>query len=211
MKKIYVIKIGGSVLLTKDRAFDVNALSHIVEQVVALHKKEIGVVLVVSGAVAYGSNFIDLSERLGYKRQAAAGIGQVHLMTKLEKLFHQHKLLLAQVLITKHDYLYTQHDIKRLLEYYINQNVVPVINENDPMELNSFGGNDLLAGEIAKLVRAEKLIMMSTMERSAHATGGGATKHQAIAYLRDNSIAAHIVNGREKNVLLTFFSQEEHE
>ncbi|HSA83861.1 MAG TPA: hypothetical protein VLF20_03160, partial [Patescibacteria group bacterium] len=201
MKEIFVIKIGGSVLLNKQQELDADHMAEIAGQIAMLQKAGLGVVLVISGAVATGSHVVDLSQRLGYKRQAAAGVGQVRVIADLQVIFSREKITIAQMLITKHEFLSTQQEIKRLLLYYVMNDVVPVINENDVMELNSFGGNDLLAAEVARLLHAKKLIMLSSMNRSAHATGGGATKYQAIAQLRDFNIEACIVDGREKNVL----------
>ncbi len=208
MKKIIVIKIGSTVLMTKRNQLDELHIAHIAQQVSVLKKKGIGVVLVISGAVAYGSNFIDLAQNQSLTRQAAAGIGQVYTTCTFNNIFTKSKLQLAQVLLTK-DYLATRaqkEKIKRLIEFYIKSDFIPFINENDAIDLNSFGGNDHLAAEITRLLHKKKLIILSTWEKSVHGVGGGQAKQDAINMLTEKNIDAIIVNGKTKNIILDSLS-----
>ncbi len=203
MEKNIVIKIGSSVLLTKRQKIDQFRMKHLADQIKALHKKGCGVVLVVSGAVATGSNFIDLSENQTHKRRAAAGMGQIHLMTALTDVFRKLDLQLAQVLLTKGLLDVYQKNITKLLNFYLENDIIPVINENDVLELNSFGGNDILAGEIAKLIHTEEVIILSTMKGSIHGVGGSVTKEAVKKMLAEKHIVTTIVNGKAKDILLT--------
>jgi glutamate 5-kinase len=202
VEKKIVIKIGSGVLLTKRQKFDQFRLKHLAVQVKTLQQKGYGVVMVVSGAVAVGSNFIDLSESHTHKRQAAAGMGQIHLMTALTSTFSKLHMQLAQVLITKGLLSIYQENLKKLLDFYTENNIIPIINENDVLDLNSFGGNDILAGEIAKLLKTEEVIILSTMKGSTHGVGGGATKELVTKTLAENNIQTKIANGKAKNILL---------
>lgn len=202
LEKKIVIKIGSGVLLTKKQKFNLAQMKHLADQIKALHKKGYGVVLVVSGAVAVGSNYIDLSESQLYKRQAAAGMGQIHLISLLTSIFNKRNLQLAQVLITKKFLDLHQDNVKKLLNYYVDAGIIPIINENDVLDLNSFGGNDILAGEIGKLLDAPEVVILSTMEGSVHGVGGGATKQLVKQMLAKKNIATKIANGKEKNILL---------
>ncbi len=205
MKKIIVIKIGSSVLLTKRHKLDEFRITHLAEEIHTLQKTGFGVVLVISGAVAYGSNFVDLSENHQHLRQAAAGIGQIHVIATLNNIFNKWNLNLAQMLMTQNlfDSSLDKEKVKTLLEFYIHSNIIPVINENDVIDLNSFGGNDFLAAEIAKLLNTKKVVMLSTMKGSIHSVGGGLAKQQAIQMLARNNIETNIVNGKTKNILST--------
>lgn len=203
MEKKIVIKIGSGVLLTKRQKFDNFRMKQLARQICDLQKKGVGVVLVVSGAVAVGSNVIDLSEHEVHRRQAAAGLGQIHVMTALTQVFAKHELHLAQVLITKEHLEHYKDKLRKLLSFYLENHIVSVINENDVVDLNSFGGNDLLAGEIAKLLKTEEVIILSTMKGSRHGVGGGETKVAVKKMLEENDIATTIVNGKAKNILLT--------
>ena len=101
MKKIIVIKIGSSILMTKREKLDEFRIAHIAEQVFLLKKNGFGVVLVVSGAVACGHKFIDFSDDQKFLRQAAAGIGQAVLTSTFANVFSQKKINVAQLLLTQ--------------------------------------------------------------------------------------------------------------
>lgn len=204
MKVIIVVKIGSSVFMTRRNMIDEFRVNHIAKQIVALQKEGIGIVLVISGAVAFGSNFIDLSKKQRQLRQAAAGIGQIYTTCTFNKIFFQSKLQLAQILLTK-DSLKRRGQkkkVRNIIEFYVNTGFIPFINENDILDLNSFGGNDLLAAEVAALLQARKLLILSTMEGSVHGVGGGAAKQKAIEILFKKHIEANIVNGKAKDILL---------
>lgn len=204
MEKIIVIKIGSSVLMTKRNKIDEFRISHVAQQILTLREKGIEVILVVSGAVAYGSNFINLLENNDYLKQLAAGIGQAHVISVLSSAFLKKKIYIAQVLLTKNDLQSDQkrQKIKNMLKFYVQAGFIPIINENDVLDLNSFGGNDLLAAEVSELVQAYTLIILSTKEGSTHGVGGGETKQQAIDMLAKRNIEAFIVNGKAKDILL---------
>lgn len=203
MGKKIVIKIGSGVLLTNKQQIDHGHLEHVADQVVTLRKKGYAVVLVVSGAVALGSQIISTSSKKSHHRQAAAGIGQIQLMSVFASLFNKHDIQIAQVLVTKEHLTTEQEKVRNLLEYYLAEEVVPILNENDVLDLNSFGGNDLLAGEIAELLNTEEMIMLSTMKGSLHGVGGGETKVAVQRLLGEKNIATRIMDGKERGVLLT--------
>lgn len=204
MKKIIVIKIGSSVLMTKRNQLDEFRINHIAKQIKSLQEKGVAIVLVISGAVSYGSNFVNLDSSETIVRKAAAGIGQIYLTSIFNKIFVQTRLQLAQILVTK-EYLEKdeqKNNIKNLVEFYLNSNYIPFFNENDVIDLNSFGGNDLLAAEIAILLNAQELIILSTMKGSVHGVGGGQTKVDAVNIVSKKNISAIIENGKEENVLI---------
>ena len=83
-------------------------------------------------------------------------------MLKYEKIFTEHNLIPAQVLITHGDindrvrYL----NIKGTLEELLSNNIIPIINENDVVSTEEIklGDNDNLASMISNLVDADLLI-----------------------------------------------------
>ena len=95
-----------------------------------------------------------------------------------------------------------RQEIYDMLHYYLNIGVVPVINENDVIDLNCFGGNDFLGARIASLLNVESLLILSTMAGSSSGVGGGEAKLQAVAMLKKEGIAASILDGKTKNILL---------
>jgi len=202
IQKIIIIKIGSGVLLTKHHKVDQFRIKHIANQISALRSDGYQVVLIVSGAVAYGSRFIDVSEHNSH-RKLAASIGQIYIITALNEIFGRANMQISQLLLTKEDLVKRQKDIKELIEFSLVNNLIPVINENDVLDLNSFGGNDLLAVEIAKQLKTEKVIILSTLQGSTYGVGGAKTKIEAKKHLENRNILMHILDGKQKNVLLT--------
>ncbi len=196
MKKIITIKIGGSVLFTDRNKLDEFRMAHIVDQIISLRERSIYSVLIVSGAVACGSHFIN--------KQLAAGVGQIRLMSLLQRIFQNKQLEIAQILLTREQLNSDRvsFELKSLLDSCIESNVIPIFNENDVVELNSFGGNDLLAAELSIAFKVDQLIIMSTMAGSKFGVGGGETKIQAATLLQEKKIMSTIVNGKLKNVIL---------
>lgn len=200
--KVIAIKIGSSVLLTQRNMLDEFRIAHIADQVLSLKKMGVGVVLVVSGAVACGANFIRFSQDDRGLKRAAAGIGQAYLISVFQQIFYRKRLQIAQVLLTKNFCSTSKEEVRKLFENYLKLGIVPVINENDVIDLNSFGGNDLLAVEIATLLGVDKLLILSTMAGSAYGVGGGKCKLEALEILRKEHIQASIVDGKTQNIIM---------
>ncbi len=164
--KRWVIKLGSS-LLTGERGLNKPAIAHIVEQIVALKKQGIDVILVSSGAVADGMMRLGWTTRPRalYELQAAAAVGQMGLVQAYESCFQRHGMHTAQILLTHDDlsnrkrYLNARSTVRALLDL----DVVPVINENDTVSFEEmrFGDNDTLAALVANLIEAELLVILT--------------------------------------------------
>jgi len=200
--KIITIKIGSSVLLTQRNKLDEFRIAHIADQIISLRDKGIGVVLVVSGAVACGANVVNFSEGDDELKRVAASIGQAYLISIFQQIFTRKRLQIAQVLLTKDLCSTSRAEIKKLFQNYLQVGVIPVINENDVIDLNSFGGNDFLATEVATLLNVDQLLILSTMAGSAYGVGGGKTKMQALEILKKEHLHASIVDGKSQNIIL---------
>lgn len=203
-KKVYILKIGTSVLLNDHHKPDLDMIEHIVQQVVTLQAKGYGIILVISGAIAFGSYVMGLDVVDRDTREAVAGVGQAHLISTFRDSFSKKNIQVAQMLFTREDLSspVKRNDISHMLQYYLDTNIIPVLNENDVIELASFGGNDLLAAEIAMLFHVHHLIILSTMKGSKFGVGGEITKLEALEIVKKKNIKADIVNGKEKNILL---------
>lgn len=199
MRQLYVIKIGGSVLLTQRNRLDEYRIAHIADQVVKLHESSIGVILVVSGAVGCGSKYVEINDD-PMTRRLASGVGQAYLTATFYEKFREKNLSIAQILFKKDDFNIS--DVSRLIKSYTELGIVPIINENDVLELNSFKGNDYLGAELVLALNATKFIMLSTMQGSLYGVGGGKAKQDAIKMLRQKRIDSIIVNGKVKNIIL---------
>lgn len=200
MENTYVVKIGSSVLLTRRNKLDEYRIAQIARQILSLKEKGFGVILVISGAVACGSNYIDISKNNSLVRQEAAGIGQVIVTSTFHTIFRDYNLQIAQILLTKYDI--QRKGLYTILTRYLHAGFIPFINENDTIDLNSFSGNDFLGAEIARLLNIKEYIILSTMKGSSYGVGGGEAKQQVIHNLEKVGIKTKLLNGKVKNILL---------
>lgn len=193
-----VVKVGSSVLFSRRNRLDEYRIAQIAGQIALLRRGGIGVVLVVSGAVASGSRYINITDQIS--RRMAAGIGQAIIVSTFSRIFTQKGCHIAQVLLTKTDL--NSHQLVDVIHGYVSAGFIPVINENDVVELNSFNGNDFLGAEITLLLQSKIFIILSTMNGSIYGVGGGATKQEVVNMLTKKHIETTIVNGKVKNIIL---------
>ena len=100
--------------------------------------------------------------------QAASAVGQGKLYRIYDELLRERGVTSAQVLLTFFDmsarthYLNARQTLSTLLEW----RVLPVINENDTTATDeiSFGDNDFLAAQVAVLVAAEELVLLTDID-----------------------------------------------
>src|SRR4051794_13864026 len=100
--------------------------------------------------------------------QAASAVGQGKLYQVYDELLRARDVPTAQVLLTFFDmsarthYLNARQTLRKLLEW----RVVPVINENDTTTTDeiSFGNNDFLAAQVAILLGADRLLLLTDAE-----------------------------------------------
>jgi glutamate 5-kinase len=178
--KLLVVKVGSKVLLEADGRLNYPHIAHLVEQIVALHKTGRKIIFVSSGAIGAGMEALNLKKRPSDlpTLQAAAAIGQVRLMRAYEDLFGSFNVMTAQVLLT-HDDLKnrTRHlNIKHTLTALLDNNVIPIINENDTVSVDEikFGDNDVLGSLVAMLLEAKALILLTSTEGFMIKKGNGA-------------------------------------
>jgi glutamate 5-kinase len=197
-KKIITIKIGTSVSFTDRGVIDEYRIGHLASQIAQLHQT-VGVVLVVSGAVACGRRAIYVNDDL--TRQAAAGIGQAILTSSLTRIFEIHHLVTAQVLVKNNN---LGMEISKLIHLYTDRGIVPIFNENDVVSTTSdfVDGNDFLAVAVARCIGSRQLVILSTMKGSNFGVGGGEAKLRAIKEAQEAEIKTQILDGKVKNILL---------
>lgn len=163
----WVVKIGSALLTADGRGLDRGAMAVWVEQMVALRRAGVELVLVSSGAVAAGMSRLGWTSRPSaiHELQAAAAVGQMGLVQAWESSFGEHGLHTAQVLLTHEDlsdrkrYLNARTTLRTLVEL----GAIPVINENDTVATDEirFGDNDTLAALVANLVEADLLVILT--------------------------------------------------
>ncbi|MGY6567322.1 MAG: glutamate 5-kinase [Halomonadaceae bacterium] len=165
-----VVKIGSALLTNDGRGLDEAAIGGWVDQIAALHRQGLEVVLVSSGAVAAGMVRLGWQARPSavHELQAAAAVGQNGLTQCYEHHFARHGLLTAQVLLT-HDDLSNRKrylNARSALRTLVDLRVIPVINENDTVVTDEirFGDNDTLGALVANLLEAEALVILTDQE-----------------------------------------------
>jgi glutamate 5-kinase len=162
-----VIKLGSSIVADHRGEVRHDVLEHVTEQAAALHHRGDSVILVTSGAIARGMRLMDLPMRPSVmdELQAASAVGQGKLYREYDQLLAAREVPTAQVLLTFFDlsarrsYLNARATLQRLLLW----RVVPVINENDTVTTDdiSFGDNDFLAAQVAVLLGADRLLLLT--------------------------------------------------
>jgi glutamate 5-kinase len=162
-----VVKLGSSIVAERNGELRLSVVARITEEVAALHRTGVDVVLVTSGAIARGMQLLGLGARPAAVQdlQAASAVGQGRLYRTYDELLRERGIQSAQVLLTFFDmsarthYLNARATLQKLLEWRI----VPVINENDTTTTNevSFGDNDFLAAQVSVLVNADVLVLLT--------------------------------------------------
>ena len=166
----YVIKLGSNIVADEAGALRADLLSAVCNEVAARHEAGDSVVLVSSGAIARGIEVLELGSRPQAMAdlQAASAVGQGKLYRVYDELLRERGITSAQVLLTFFDvghrshYLNARQTLARLLEW----GVVPVVNENDTTatEEISFGDNDFLAAQVAIMVGADRLVLLTNQD-----------------------------------------------
>jgi glutamate 5-kinase len=165
-----VVKLGSSIVAADDGELRADVLDSVCEQVAQLERGGERVVMVTSGAIARGIRLLglDARPRAMDELQAASAVGQGDLFRAYESRLAKHGTRAAQVLLTAADvaaranYLNARQTLRRLVEW----GVVPVVNENDTTatdEIN-FGDNDFLAAQVAILLDARRLVLLSDVD-----------------------------------------------
>ena len=168
--KRIVVKIGSSLIASRDTGLRPDRIERLTDEIMAIRTGGREILLVSSGAIVSGIQKLGLTtypKSLPLK-QAAAAVGQSRLIWAYEKAFERVNQKVAQVLLTHQDladrrrFLNARHTLTALLEF----GIIPVINENDTVAVDEirFGDNDALAAQVAHLVDADLLIILSDVD-----------------------------------------------
>jgi glutamate 5-kinase len=165
-----VIKIGTSTLTAVDGGIDAAYFASLAAQIAELRGRGDELLIVSSAAIAAGLELLGIAERPSDTPtlQAAAAVGQVEISRHYAQALAAQDLKMAQVLLTRFEiehreaYLHARDTLERLLEL----GVVPLINENDTVATDEirFGDNDTLAAQVAILVQADLVCLLSDIE-----------------------------------------------
>lgn len=173
-KKRIVIKVGTTTITYEETGnINLDKLEKFVRILINLRNQGKEVIVVSSGAVGVGRMALGLDHRpeTEAEKQACAAVGQGRLMMIYEKLFNEYSQLTAQVLLTKESVTNSEcrRNARQTFDELLRMRVVPIVNENDAISVDelaygNFGDNDTLAANVAELVGADLLILLSDIE-----------------------------------------------
>jgi len=169
---------------------DIRMIKGLVRDIASLQKSGHEIVVVTSGAIGAGMEALGIENRPTAlpDLQMSAAVGQCRLMSLYDSLFSAAGCKIGQVLLTHDDFHHTVRltNAHRTMENMIRHKVIPIVNENDVVadeEIKAdlaLGDNDLLASLLAKLIRADLLIMLTTVDGLREIRGG---KSHRVKYL----------------------------
>lgn len=173
MKKSPVVLKFGTGILAREGgcSLDESQFRRLCAEIASLVAAGIPCVVVSSAAVAAGVDAMKLPKRPSdlAGKQACAAVGQPALMTAYSRHFARHGLRPAQLLLT-HDDIFDSGRRRNasvtLAKLLSSPGIVPVINENDSVAVEElrFGDNDRLSAEVAQLVKARLLILLTSAD-----------------------------------------------
>jgi len=162
-----VIKVGSHVLTEEGSIAKVRMLA-LVELIAKLKSHKCEVILVSSGAVSAGHTKLPLDRSILANKQALAAIGQPLLLKMYQEHFEKFGLLCSQVLLRADVFDSNVHmnHAKVAIDTLLDNNVVPIINENDTVSVEElvFGDNDRLSAHVAHYFDAELLVILSDID-----------------------------------------------
>ncbi|MGH2880494.1 MAG: glutamate 5-kinase [Solirubrobacteraceae bacterium] len=167
-RRVAVVKTGSRVLINRSGEVDVNAAERIAGELRGLVDRGWRVVWVASGAVARGKAVLGYPQEKDLSTaglQAVSAVGQGRLFGRLSGLLAARELESAQTLLTFSE-ISSRESYRRVLDalnMLLHWSVIPIVNENDSVTTEgiSFGNNDFLAAQLAALLGAERLVLIT--------------------------------------------------
>lgn len=167
-----VIKVGTSTLTNEMGKSDLRSFDRLACVLSDIQNMGYEVILVSSGAIAVGTNKLNMKERPASMRmkQAAAAVGQCSIMYLYDKFFSDYDKTIAQILLNAEDMEQEEKkdNLTNTFNALLEMGVIPVVNENDSVsytEIESedrlFGDNDMLSAVVAVLCKAKQLVILS--------------------------------------------------
>ncbi|MDR3330718.1 MAG: glutamate 5-kinase [Endomicrobium sp.] len=166
-----VIKVGTSTLTTKNDLLNKKYIFDLAEKLTEFQENGHEILIVSSGAIAAGRSRLGINiikSKTLRDKQAYAAIGQPLIMSMYSDAFAKYNKIVAQILLTRdvfdkrNDYINARNTLNTLLQ----NNIVPIINENDSISIDeiNFGDNDTLAALVAAAIDADKLVIFTDVD-----------------------------------------------
>lgn len=162
-----VIKVGTAVL-TQGEELALQRMKNLVNLIATLkNDKNLEVILVSSGAVGAGYTELKLDKTVLANKQTLAAIGQPKLMKTYQEMFEEFGITVAQMLFIADDFDSRKRskNAKNVMEILLQNNVIPIINENDVIATEELiGDNDQLAAYITHYFKADMLVILTDID-----------------------------------------------
>jgi glutamate 5-kinase len=165
-----VVKLGSTLVVDERGRVRRRLLAARAAEIAALVRGGERVCVVSSGAIALGLPRLGLERRprATPRLQAASALGQVRLQRAWDAALRREGLEGAQILLTAGDlserapWLNARNALRALFAL----GAVPIVNENDATATDeiTFGDNDALAAQVAVLVGARLLVLLTEVE-----------------------------------------------
>lgn len=169
-----VVKVGTSSLILPNGQTNLQTIDRLAFTLATLNHQGYEVVLVSSGAMGVGLASLGMTNRPQEiaKQQALAAIGQTELMRLYSQRFLDYQSKVGQILLTRDvlDYPVSRQHVLNTLSALLNDHVIPIINENDPVSVDeldhhtTFSDNDELSALVATRINADLLIVLSDID-----------------------------------------------
>lgn len=168
-KKRILLKIGSNTLTKETDNISRGKIEDIANQIAKL-QDSCEFIIVSSGAIAVAKQFVKLESKRKeiFVKQALASIGQPHLIRMYQETFRELGLLTSQCLLSYSDFekQESKSNIMNTINVLVNNNYIPVINENDTVATDEikFGDNDKLGALTASLLEVDLFIIATNTD-----------------------------------------------
>jgi glutamate 5-kinase len=169
VKPPLVVKLGSSLVVDQQGRPRRSLLRGRAEEIAEIVASGTPVCVVSSGAIPLGMRRVGLTRRPSSlpKLQAASALGQASLQRAWQDALRPHGLEAAQILLTGTEIAERRAYVnaRGALTALFSLGAIPVVNENDATATDeiSFGDNDALAAQVAVLVRARLLVLLTSV------------------------------------------------
>jgi glutamate 5-kinase len=169
VRRSVVVKLGSSTLVDARGRPRRALLSALAAEIASLGADGVPICVVSSGAIALGAATLTGGRPADVPGlQAASAVGQGLLVAAWQRALASAGLRAGQVLLTASDmHARTSYlNARATLETLLRWGVVPVVNENDSTATDeiTFGDNDALAAQVAVLLRARLLVLLTDQD-----------------------------------------------
>lgn len=198
MAQTIVFKVGTSSITQADGTLDRIKITRITNQLAQLHQKGHRLVLVTSGSIAAGFRRLGFAKRPTKiaEKQASAAVGQGLLMEEYTQNLMKDAIVCAQILLTQDDFADARRyqNAHAALQVLLGRGCIPIINENDTVAIEEIrvGDNDTLSAQVAALLKADLLVLLTDVDGLYTANPASDIKARHVEHVRqiDASILA---------------------